>query len=96
MTQRRLDHAVAGATGESLRTVRRLGFTIPSALPDGEDPEGLFLAVDCPFCRQGVPYPGPACDGPDAPAECPACDIYFDCGPDDIYASGPVPARAAG
>jgi hypothetical protein len=28
MTQQDLDRAVAGATGESLRTVRRLGFTL--------------------------------------------------------------------
>ena len=96
MTQRHLDHAVAAATGESLRTVRLFGFTIPAALPDGQDPENLRLAVDCPFCRQAVPYPGPAGDGSDALAECLTCDVYFDCGPDDVYASGSVPTRVAG
>ncbi len=63
MTQAQLDRSVARSTGESPRTVRRLGF---SALPDGPadpHPEALFLVIDCPRCRQPAPYPGQRADG---------------------------------
>ena len=84
MTQPQLDRAVALATGESLRTVRRLGFGPPATLEAG--PEGLALAVDCPFC--GRPC---ALDGlggtPPAMAECDPCDVYFDFRPGEVYAA---------
>ena len=90
MTQRHLDHAVAGATGESLRTVRRLGFSLQAARPADQDPEDLRLALDCPFCRQPVPYPGPAGDGLAPLAECPRCDVDFDFVAAEVYASAPL------
>jgi hypothetical protein len=96
MTQRHLDRAVASRTGESLRTVRRHRFSTPAVDPGGEDPADLRLVVDCPFCRRPVPYPGPAGDGSASLAECLVCDVYFDCGPDDVYAAGPASARDAG
>ena len=58
MTQAQLDRAVADRTGESLRTVHRLGFRLGCRSPSLE-PEDLRLVVDCPFCGRPVPYPGP-------------------------------------
>ncbi len=51
MTQMLIDRAVSEATGESLRTVHRLGF---SALPGGTarpQPEALYLVIDSPCCN---------------------------------------------
>jgi hypothetical protein len=87
MTQAQLDRSVAIRTGESLRTVHRLGFQ-----PDGAgplEPEDLRLVVDCPFCGRAVPYPGRARDGSPALAEClnPKCDVFFDFAEADVYAA---------
>jgi hypothetical protein len=86
MTQQQLDRAVARSTGESLHTVRRLGF---SPLPDdilAEDEGDLALFVDCPFCgrRAGLESSGSALP---ALAECGRCDIYFDYTPAEVYAA---------
>lgn len=87
MTRLQLTHAIAGRTGESPRTIRRLGFGLqvpPAAEPREAD---LRLAVDCPFCGRAVPYPGRVADGSTALAEClrPRCDVYFDFDPADVY-----------
>lgn len=82
MTQRQLDRAVVRSTGDSLRTVRRLGFglTRPAML----EPEDLALAVDCPFCGRPCPLPtGPGGSSPRA--ECDPCDVDFDLRPGDVY-----------
>jgi hypothetical protein len=81
MTQHQLDRALVRSTGESLRTLRRLGFGLsgPAAL----EPEDLILAVDCPFCGRSCRLPG----GPgelSPMAECDPCDVYFDLRPDDV------------
>ena len=83
MTQHQLDRAVAAATGESLATIHRLGFNAPTEL----EPEEFQLAVDCPFCRRAVSYPGSIGDGSAALAECDRCDIYFDFVPGEVYAA---------
>ena len=91
MTQAQLDRSIAHRTGESLRTIHRLGFQPqPSAPPETEV---LVLVVDCPFCGRAVPYPGRAGDGSPALAECvaPRCDVYFEFDPAEVYA-----ARVAG
>jgi hypothetical protein len=87
MTQAQLDRSVADRTGESLRTVHRLGFQ-PGPARELE-PEDLRLVVDCPFCGRAVPYPGRSRDGSPALAEClnPACDVYFDFAEADVYAA---------
>ena len=69
MTHTQLHRAVASATGDSIRTIRALGFRI---VPD---PEGT---VRCPTCGQPVPHPGFARDGTPALAECLGCDSYFE------------------
>jgi hypothetical protein len=87
MTQAQLDRSVADRTGESLRTVHRLGFQPDSTGPP--EPEEIRLVVDCPFCGRAVPYPGRVGDGSPALAECinPSCDVYFDFADTDVYAA---------
>jgi hypothetical protein len=87
MTPTQLDRSVAARTGDSLRTVHRLGFQ-----PDSTgtlEPEEIRLVVDCPFCGRAVPYPGRVRDGSPALAECvsPSCDVYFDFDESDVYAA---------
>jgi hypothetical protein len=88
MIQSQLDRAVAGATGESLRTIRALGFTILARGEFGREAEDLGLRVDCPFCGDAVPYPGRARDRTPALAECPRCDLDFDFAIEEVYATG--------
>jgi hypothetical protein len=91
LTQAQLDCAVAGATGESVATIHRLGFGLLPAGRDPEpDPEDLRLVLDCPFCGRPVPYPGRASCGTPALAECDRCDVYFDYEPNEVYAAGPL------
>jgi len=80
--------SVAGQTGESLRTVRHLGFQLHAA-PLAPESGGIRLVVDCPSCRRPVPYPGKAGDGSPALAECPdpRCDVYFAFDPARVYAA---------
>ena len=84
MTQQQLDRTVARKTGESLRTIRHLGFGIEAGPPQDLEPEDLHLAVACPFCDR-------PCDLPADPAtllaECDACDVEFDFDPHDVYAA---------
>ena len=87
MTQSQLDCAVARCTGESVHTVRHLGFGLlapPALHPETED---LQLAVDCPHCggRCGLPA---GCDLAPVMGECDRCDVYFDFRPDAVYVIG--------
>ena len=86
MTQAQLERAVASATGESVHTVRQLGFGFQnsgaSPVPRTDD---LSLVLDCPFCGRPVPYPGRAGDGAPAMAECDRDDVYFGFDPGDVY-----------
>jgi hypothetical protein len=90
MTQRQLVQAVAGATGESRRTIRTRGFGVLHARsrPATDD---LQLVLDCPFCGHRVAFPG-TLDG--AMAECLICDLYFEALPGDVYLAS-IPERAA-
>ena len=87
MTQAQFDRSVADRTGESLRTVHRLGFQPDATGP--LEPEDVRLVVDCPFCGRAVPYPGRTRDGSPALAECinPGCDVYFEFAETDVYAA---------
>jgi hypothetical protein len=95
MTQAQLDRSIAHQTGESTRTIHRLGFGLQPVAPRDLEPEDLRLVVDCPFCGRPVPYPGRLGDGSPALAECtdPRCDVYFDFEPSDVYAAGTAAAR---
>src|SRR5262245_39923405 len=86
MTHAQLIRAVNGATGESPRTIGRLGFVPLQRRPAALEPEDLRLAVDCPFCGQAaglVAGPG----GLPPLAECDRCDVVFDYPATDIYAT---------
>jgi hypothetical protein len=93
MTQAQLDRSVARSTGESVRTIHRLGF---SALPDGRPadprPDALSLVIDCPRCRQPAPYPGRRRDESCRPAHCPRCDAPFAFDLLDVYVTTTVRA----
>jgi hypothetical protein len=86
VTQRQLDRAVAASTGETLRTVHSLGFSLETRDHDGAGTDRLRLHVDCAFCGRPADYPGLARDGAQALAECDRCDIYFDFDPHEVYA----------
>src|SRR6516164_5097965 len=85
MTQRQLNCQVARITGEPLHNLCFLGFNLVARHPDDLEPEDFRLVLDCPFCRQPVPYPGPAADGSESMAECDRCDLYFGFDPVEVY-----------
>ncbi len=85
MTQAQLDHEVADATGESILTIHRLGFSVLPDDPAGREPDPLYLVVDCPRCREPALYPGQPPDGSCPPAECPGCDARFEFDIRDVY-----------
>jgi hypothetical protein len=88
MTQTQLVHAVARSTGESVRTVRHLGFSIQRVVPPPDrSVDDVRLVLDCPFCGRPVPYPGRAGDGSAAMAECDRDDVYFGFDPREVYAA---------
>ncbi len=89
MTQAQLVRTVARRTGESLATIRHLGFHAQGGPPADLEPEDLHLAVDCPFCGKSNKLPsGPG--GLPALAECDRCDVFFDYAPAEVYAAGPA------
>jgi hypothetical protein len=87
MTQLQLERAVARATGEPLTLIRGLGFGVARRRPADLEPEDLALRVECPFCGRHLPYPGTDRGGNPALGECPACDVYFDVAPADVFAA---------
>ena len=91
MTQHQLDHAIARSTGESLRTVRRLGFAPENPHVLDPDSEELALCLKCPFCRRQIVLVTSATEPRTLPvvAECDPCDVYFDYRLDEIYAASP-------
>ena len=55
MTQAQLNHAVARATGETITTIRSMGFKlVPDEIDEPDDAEEDYLWLDCPFCRSPV------------------------------------------
>jgi hypothetical protein len=87
MTQDQLDRSVARITGDSLATVKRLGFVILSPRSRNLARGELHLVLDCPYCGRPVRYPGPARDGTLLLAECARCDVEFDFELGEVYAS---------
>jgi hypothetical protein len=87
MTQAQLNRSIAGLTGESPRTIHRLGFGIEPIKQGDRQPNDLHLVVDCPFCGRPVPYPGTVREDSLALAECtePRCDVFFDFPITDVY-----------
>ena len=87
MTQAQLNRSVARHTGESLCTVRSLGFHLQSGHPLDPEPEELHLAVECPHCGRRCPLPFRG-DGPPVMGACVPCDLLFDYGPSDVRVAG--------
>ena len=85
MTQSQLDRSIAALTGEPIRLVKQLGFSLLSAEAEALEPEDLVLVLDCPFCGHPAPYPGPAGDGSATLAECDRCDVSFEYEIDEVY-----------
>jgi hypothetical protein len=90
MNQTQLVHSIASATGESLRTIHGLGFSLVTESPDDLEPENLQLVIDGPFCRGPLPYPGLAGDGSLPMGECLSCDLFFPFEADEVYAAGTI------
>ena len=87
MTQAQLDDAVAEATGEPSVPIRGLGFSLVPCR--AWSPRTWASCVACPFCGRGVAYPGRPATAR-RPGRVPACDVYFDFAPDEVYAAGPA------
>lgn len=83
MTQSELDIAVATSTGESLSTVRALGFGPLLSASFALEPEELELRLDCPMCGRAIALP------PDRTqmTTCPRCDVEFEYTDDELYAA---------
>ena len=90
MTAKQLTRAVAGATGESPRTVESLGFGPLRPRRAVLEPEDLVLAVDCPFCGRVVRL-----EDSIGLAECEACDVEFEHSPGEVRAVARSDCRAA-
>jgi hypothetical protein len=97
MKRRSLERAVAAALGESLATIRRLGFGRPlmDELTGELDGASIRLALDCPFCGHAVAHPGAARCGSAAMAECDRCDVYFGFDETEIYVAPDIPTDCA-
>ena len=85
MTQAQLDHEVADATGEPIRTVNGLGFSALTDDPADLNPEPLYLVIDCPHCRGTALYPGQRPDGSHPMARCPGREATFGFDVLDVY-----------
>ena len=91
MTRARPDHEAADATGESINTVNRLGFSVMPDETADREPEPLYLAVNCPHCRRPTLYPGQLPDGSSPVAKCPGCDAVLDYDIRDVYVTASRP-----
>jgi hypothetical protein len=84
MTRTQLNHQVARITGEPIGNITALGFSLLRSGGEGMEPEDIRLVLECPFCGQPVPYPGPAAAGSEPAAECERCDVYFGFLPEEV------------
>jgi len=87
MTQAMINRTIARSTGESLRTIRRVGFGLIRRSQNDLEPEDLQLKIDCPFCGHSCSLPSSDVGLPQL-AECDPCDLDFDYLPGDVYAAG--------
>ena len=86
MTQAQLNHAVARATGETITTIRSMGFKlVPDEIDEPDDAEEDYLWLDCPFCRSPVLLTDHGAEELPEIAECLACNTLFDYQQDEVY-----------
>ena len=86
MTQAQLERSVAARTGESPRTIHRLGFGLQPTHRPTDSPR-IFASSSTARSAAG-PSPIPVLGhGTPALAECPEprCDVYFDFAISDVY-----------
>jgi hypothetical protein len=82
MNRSALERAVARATGESRRTIRRFGFSL---LPEDTATEDIAqLGLDCPGCGAEIALPTQGSDFPEF-AECPRCDAAYPYHADELF-----------
>ena len=81
MNQSEVERAVARATGESRRFIKRFGFSLLSEEPERcADPA---LAIDCPGC--GAVFNLDDVSNPQIELECPRCDAVYPVASDELY-----------
>ena len=85
MTSLSIDRTVAQITGESLRRIRRVGFSVFTEEHEDSPSDAVQLVLDCPFCRRPLPYLGLVRLGEPPLAECLICDVEFEFDLDEVY-----------
>jgi hypothetical protein len=81
MNQFEVERAVARATGESRRFIKRFGFSLLSEEPERcADPA---LAIDCPGC--GAVFSLGGVLSLHSELECPRCDAAYPIAADELY-----------
>lgn len=81
-----LHAAVARATGETLATVKRLGFHFNRrARPDKPTTDDPLAAIDCPCCGGSVVVAWNRREDLPEFADCRTCDIAVPYSPSEVY-----------
>jgi hypothetical protein len=83
MNRSALERAVASATGESRRTVRRYGFSLVPDEPTAPDTTA-HLGLDCPGCGAEIALPKRNAELPEL-TECSRCDGAYPFAPHELY-----------
>jgi hypothetical protein len=81
MKQSEIERAVARATGESRRLIRRYGFSLVSE--EAEPCLDPTLALDCPGCGAALNVDDVANDASEL--ECARCDAVYTFAVDELY-----------
>ncbi len=87
MTTSTLHRSVARQTGESLSTVRAIGFQPLEDLPLDDEP--THLALDCPCCGAQVPLTEHGLANLPEFAECYRCDAAYGYEYSEVYKYDP-------
>jgi hypothetical protein len=90
MNQSEVERAVARATGESRRFIKRFGFSL---IPDESNQSGNpALAIDCPGCSAVLnPDVTNRCE-----LECPQCDAVYPVEAEELYVLDSPSAASVG
>jgi hypothetical protein len=87
VNQSEVERAVARATGESRRLIRRYGFSL---MPNEVEPSSdLAIALDCPGCGSGL-NAGSASTAL-GEIECSRCDAIYPYARDELYVADQPP-----